>query len=195
MLLVTVWHRMFFIGIPIGEKVLRTVVVYGALLFLLRLGGKRTAAQLNTFDLVVLLLISNVVQNAIIGPDDSLAGGLIGAGVLILANDLISRFVRRSDVVDHVLEGRETRLVEGGSFLHPELRRLGIRTADLEVALRRQGAEEVDQVERADLYPSGAIVVDLRHPARGASRDDIERLERKLDGLAASVERLAQARP
>jgi uncharacterized membrane protein YcaP (DUF421 family) len=194
-LLNAAWERLFSMGIPIGEKVVRTVIVYGALLFLLRLGGKRTAAQLNTFDLVVLLLISNVVQNAIIGPDDSVLGGLIGAAVLIVANDLITRFVRRSDVVDRVLEGREATLVEGGGFLHPELRRLGIRTADLEVALRRQGAEDVEQVERASLYPSGAIVVDLRRPDRGASREDVERLERKLDRLAASVERLGRAGP
>lgn len=77
MLLTTVAHRLFSMGIPITEKIVRTVVVYGALLFLLRLGGKRTAAQLNSFDLVVLLLVSNIVQNAVIGSDDSLLGGLI----------------------------------------------------------------------------------------------------------------------
>jgi uncharacterized membrane protein YcaP (DUF421 family) len=192
-LLTTLANRLFSLGIPITEKIVRTVVVYGALLVLFRIGGKRTAAQLNTFDLVVLLLISNVVQNAIIGPDNSLLGGLIGATALVVANDLITRFVRRSDLVDRAMEGNETRLVEDGAFLDPQLRRLGIRTADLEVALRRQGAENVHQVERADLYPTGAVVVDLRPKAHGASLGDIERLERKLDQLTASVDRLAQA--
>ena len=194
MLLASLAHRLFSLGIPITEKVVRTVVVYGALLFLLRLGGKRTAAQLNTFDLVVLLLVSNVVQNAVIGPDNSLLGGLIGALVLIGANDVVVRMVRRNDAIDRAMEGSETRLVQDGAFRGHELRRLGIRVADLEVALRRQGAEHVLQVQQADLYPSGALVVDLRPGARGASLEDIGRLERKLDDLALSVGRLAAAK-
>jgi uncharacterized membrane protein YcaP (DUF421 family) len=184
---------LFSIGIPITEKIVRTVVVYGALLFLIRLGGKRTAAQLNSFDLVVLLLISNIVQNAVIGPDNSLLGGLIGAATLVAVNDMISRFARRYDTVDRAMEGTETRLVEDGAFLDRQLRKLGIRTTDLEVALRRQGAENVLQVKQADLYPSGAIVVDLRPEAQGASLGDIARLEGKLDRLMASVDGLAQA--
>ena len=191
MLLANLAHRLFSMGIPITEKVVRTVAVYGALLFLLRLGGKRTAAQLNTFDLVVLLLVSNVVQNAVIGPDNSLLGGLIGALVLIGANDVVVRLVRRNDAIDRAMEGSETRLVQDGAFREDELRRLGIRVADLEVALRRQGAEHVLQVQQADLYPSGALVVDLRPQARGASLEDIGRLDRKLDDIALSVGRLA----
>jgi len=189
----TAMQRLFSTGIPITEKVVRTVVVYGAVLFLLRLGGKRTAAQLNSFDLVVLLLISNVVQNAIIGPENSLLGGLIGATVLVVVNDLVSRLARQNDIIDRAMEGTEDRIVEDGAFLDRQLRRLGIRTSDLEVALRRQGAENVGQVKQADLYPSGAIVVDLRPEARGASHEDVERLERKVDQLTASVARLAQA--
>jgi uncharacterized membrane protein YcaP (DUF421 family) len=190
-LLATIARRLLSTEVPVTEKILRTVAVYGALLLLLRLGGKKTAAQLNSFDLVVLLLISNVVQNAIIGPDNSLIGGLIGASVLVVANDVISRFARRNDAIDRALEGTETRLVEDGRFLDRELRRLGIRQADLEAALRRSGAGNVLQVKEADLYPSGAIVVDLRPEARGASNDDVDRIERKLDLLTASVQRLA----
>jgi len=191
-LLTSMVDRLFSIGIPVTEKLLRTVVVYAALLFLFRLGGKRTAAQMNSFDLVVLLLISNVVQNAIIGPDDSLLGGLIGATALVVANDLITRLVRRYDAIDRAMEGTQTRLVEDGAFLEGELRRQGIRTSDLEVALRRQGAENVVQVKQADLYPSGAIVVELRPEAHDASHEDIDRLERKIDELTASVERLGR---
>jgi uncharacterized membrane protein YcaP (DUF421 family) len=192
-LVTTAANRLFSIGIPITEKLVRTVVVYGALLLLLRLGGKRTAAQLNSFDLVVLLLISNLVQNAVIGPDNSLLGGLIGAAALVAVNDVISRFARRNDAVDRAMEGTETRLVEDGAFLDRQLRKLGIRTSDLEVALRRQGAENVVQVKQADLYPSGAIVVELRPEAHGASLSDIDRLEGKLDQLTASVARLVQS--
>src|SRR2546423_1001120 len=96
-ILATMERRLFSLGIPLTEKIVRTVLVYGALLLLLRLGGKRTAAQLNSFDLVVLLLVSNVVQNAIIGPDNSVLGGAIGAITLVGVNDLVVRFVRRND--------------------------------------------------------------------------------------------------
>ena len=192
-LLATLAQRLFSMGIPITEKIVRTVVVYTGLLFLLRLGGKRTAAQLNSFDLVVLLLVSNVVQNAVIGPDNSVLGGLIGAVALIVTSEMIVRVVRRNDAVDRAMEGSETTLVQNGTYLDRELRRLGIRVADLEVALRRQGVEHVGQVQQADLYPSGAIVVNLRPEAHGASLDDIGRLERKLDQLTASVDRLAPA--
>ena len=92
-----------------------------------------------------------------------------------------------------IIEGSETTLVENGQFVDRELRRLGIRTADLDAALRRSGDDRVSEVQEADLYPSGALVVDLDPGARGASREDVQRLERKLDLLAASVERLAQA--
>ena len=193
MLVATVAQRLFTMGIPVSEKLVRTILVYGGLLLMLRVGGKRTASQMNTFDLVVLLLISNVVQNAIIGPDDSLVGGIIGVAALLIANDLVIRLVRRNNAIDRAFEGSETTLVENGQFVDRELRRLGIRTADLDAALRRSGADHVSEVQEADLYPSGALVVDLDPGARGASREDVQRLERKLDLLAASVERLAQA--
>lgn len=185
--LASVLDRLVTIGVPVSEKLLRTIVVYVAVLVLLRLFGKRTAAQLNSFDLVVLLLLSNVVQNAIIGPDNSLLGGVIGAAALVAVNDGVVRVFRRSERLDRAIEGTETRLVADGGFVTGELRRLGIRRSDLEVALRRQGAEHVRQVRTAELYPSGAIVVDLDREAHDASFADVERLERKLDQLIAAV--------
>jgi uncharacterized membrane protein YcaP (DUF421 family) len=184
--LATIVGRLVTVGVPLSEKLLRTVIVYVAVLVLLRLFGKRTAAQLNSFDLVVLLLLSNVVQNAVIGPDNSLLGGIIGAAILVAVNDAVVRLLRRTGPLDRALEGAQARLVDDGSFRDDELRRLGIRRSDLDVALRRQGAEHVSQVESADLYPSGAIVVDLDPDARGASLGDIQRLERKLDRLIAA---------
>jgi uncharacterized membrane protein YcaP (DUF421 family) len=184
--LATIVGRLVTVGVPLSEKLLRTVIVYVAVLVLLRLFGKRTAAQLNSFDLVVLLLLSNVVQNAVIGPDNSLLGGIIGAAILVAVNDAVVRLLRRTGPLDRALEGAQARLVDDGSFRDDELRRLGIRRSDLDVAMRRQGAEHVSQVESADLYPSGAIVVDLDPDARGASLGDIQRLERKLDRLIAA---------
>jgi uncharacterized membrane protein YcaP (DUF421 family) len=193
-LLTVLANRLLSVDIPIGEKVVRTVAVYVALLLILRLGGKRTMAQMNAFDLVVLLLVSNVVQNAIIGPDDSLTGGLIGALVLVVGNDLLVRLVHRS-ALDGLLEGSGTPLVEHGSPSEDHLRKLGIRRRDLLVALRSQGAESLDQAEEVCLYPSGALVVELRTSARGASVGDVARLEEKLDELKATLDRLAGASP
>ena len=184
-------RSLFHPGIPVVEKVVRTMIVYLAILLLLRLLGKRTAAQMNAFDLVVLLLLSNVVQNAIIGADNSLVGGVVGAIALVLANEGVVRLVRRSKRLDAATEGTEARLVDDGAFVDGELRRLGIRRNDLEVALRRQGAEDVAQVRSAELYPSGALVVDMRMDARDASAGDVDRLERKLDEVLSALARLS----
>jgi uncharacterized membrane protein YcaP (DUF421 family) len=85
------------LGVPVTDKLIRTVAVYLGIALALRLAGKRDLAQLNSFDLVVILLLANVVQNAIIGPDDSLAGGLIGVAVLLTLNAVVVRFVGRYD--------------------------------------------------------------------------------------------------
>jgi uncharacterized membrane protein YcaP (DUF421 family) len=188
-LVASIVDHLVTVGVPLTEKIVRTVVVYLAVLLLLRLFGKRTAAQLNSFDLVVLLLLSNVVQNAIIGQDNSLLGGMIGAATLVLANEGIVRVFRRSPRIDDALEGKETRLVQDGDFVTNEMRRLGVRRIDLEVAIRRQGAEHVRQVRRAELYPSGALIVDLQRDAHGASFADVQRIEAKLDRLIETVGR------
>ena len=179
-------HDLFTIGVPVLEKVLRTVAVYGGLLLLLRLGGKRDLAQLNSFDLVVLLLLSNVVQNAIIGDENSLLGGLLGAAVLFVANAVVVRAARRSDVVDRALEGAPTTLVRDGAIDDDALRRLGLRKAEVIAAIRRQGANTVDEVEEASIEPGGSILVTLKAADQNASKGDIRRLERKLDRLLAA---------
>jgi uncharacterized membrane protein YcaP (DUF421 family) len=186
-------QSLFDIGVPVTEKVIRTILVYAAILLLLRIFGKRTAAQLNSFDLVVLLLLSNVVQNAIIGPDNSLLGGLLGAAVLVLANDAIVRVVRRNARIDQAMEGRQTTLIRNGAFIASAMRRLGIGTADLESSLRGQGAEHVSQVENADLFPSGAVVVDLSRDARSATVGDVARLEAKLEAMRDVLDGIARA--
>src|SRR4249919_3242598 len=98
----------------LADKTIRTVAVYGAVLLLLRVAGKRTLAQLSSFDFVVLLLLSNVVQNAIIGPDDTLVGGLIGAGILIGVNFVVVFFAFLNPRIERDLRGRATTLVENG---------------------------------------------------------------------------------
>jgi uncharacterized membrane protein YcaP (DUF421 family) len=182
-LIATIPDDLFTSGVPLVEKVLRTVGVYLGILLLLRLAGKRDLAQLNTFDLVVLLLLSNVVQNAIIGNDNSLLGGLLGAVTLVAVNSVIVRVARQSDPVDRLLEGSPTTLAEDGQLDEAALVRLGLRRADVVLALRKQGATSLDDVARAVLEPGGSILLTLRDAAAPATRADIDRLETKLDRL------------
>src|ERR1700739_861259 len=108
------WKDIFALGVPILEKMLRPAVVYFFLVLVLRVFGKRELAQLNPFDLVVLLSLSNTVQNAIIGNENSLTGGLIGAFALLGMNYLVVRFLFRHRRLDQLFEGKPTVLIEGG---------------------------------------------------------------------------------
>lgn len=177
-------------GIPLADKVVRTLVVYAALVALLRFAGKREVAQLNSFDLVVLLLLSNVVQNAVIGPDNSLLGGLIGAVVLVAGNALVVRWVMRSSRAVKVLEGEPTVLIRHGRIDKAALRDLGLRPAEVAAAVRRQGASTVSEVAEASLTPGGTVIVRLNKDDENASKGDVERVERKLDAV---LERLGRS--
>src|SRR6185436_18063970 len=128
----------FVMGAPVAEKMLRPVVVYLAMVVLLRIFGKRELAQLNPFDLVVLLLLSNTVQNAIIGNDNSLTGGIIGAAALLLINAVVVRMLYHYGELDKV-EGKPDDLIRNGRILRHHLERELITVAELEAAARRQG--------------------------------------------------------
>ena len=178
-IMTSLWH----VDVPIWEKVVRTLLVYAVILLLLRLAGKRELAQLNSFDLVVLLLLSNVVQNAIIGPDNSLLGGLIGAAVLLTFNAVVVRIVTRSQLATDLFEGTPTMLIEDGRLDENALGHLGLRRTEVIKAIHRQGADAIEEVERASLDPGGAIVVELKESDRFATKADVARLEAKLDRL------------
>jgi uncharacterized membrane protein YcaP (DUF421 family) len=143
-------------GVSPAEKAVRTAAVYGALLVLLHLAGKRQLAQLNSFDLVVLLLLSNVVQNAVIGNDNSLAGGLLGAAILLAVNAVLVRGAFMSRRFGKALQGGATTLFEEGRLDERALRRTAITREELVAGLRRQGLELAD-VERVVLEPEGAL--------------------------------------
>ena len=163
------------------EKVVRTVCVYGGLLILLRLAGKRTLAQLTAFDLVVLLLLSNVVQNAVIGNDTSLTGGLFGAAVLIFGNYLLVRATYLHDRVSRLLQGREATLVEDGVLNQRELQRELITLAELEAGLRRQGIGGIDDVATVKIEPEGVFTAVPRpQPTIQDVLDRLDALEHKL---------------
>ena len=175
-------HDLFTLGIPVGEKLLRTVAVYAFLLIGLRLAGKRELGQLNPFDLVVLLLLSNTLQNAIIGADDSLAGGLVGATVLLALNWLVVRYLYRHPTIERLLEGDADVLIDGGELQHTRLEREMITREELEAAARRQGIEGLQAVETCRLEIGGALTFVPRVPTVDERRHR-ELLDR-LDGLA-----------
>jgi uncharacterized membrane protein YcaP (DUF421 family) len=187
MVLANIADDLFTMGVPVLEKGIRTVAVYAGLLLLLRLAGKRDLAQLNSFDFVVLLLLSNVVQNAVIGEDSSLVGGLLGACVLVAVNAVLVRISRRSDIATHLLEGSSTTLVRDGTVDEDAVRRLGLRTENVISIVRRQGANTVAEVQEATLMPGGTIAVSLREPDENATKGDVRRLEEKLDAALARL--------
>src|SRR2546429_7224789 len=107
-----VWKDMFVLAVPILEKILRPIVIYAFLIISLRLSGKRELVQLNPFDLVVLLTLSNTVQNAIIGDDNTVTGGVIGATSLLIVNYLVVRFLYKHRKLDQLVEGRADVLID-----------------------------------------------------------------------------------
>lgn len=179
------WNDLLDMGVTAPDKILRTVAVYLGLALLLRLVGKRDLAQLNTLDLVVMLLLSNVVQNAVIGPDNSLVGGLLGAVVLLGVNAVVDRLALRSDRLARLLEGSPAVLARDGAWDDAALRKVGLRRADAEAALRRQNANGIGDVETLSVEPGGAIVATLKPGEQSATVDDVARLEAKLDALLA----------
>ena len=129
-------HDMFVLGLPVLEKMLRPVIVYVFLIVGLRLAGKRELAQLNPFDLVVLLTLSNTVQNAIIGDDNSVTGGIIGAATLLGINYIVIRFLFDHEKLDRLVEGDADVLIENGRVCEDRLRSELITRNELESAAR-----------------------------------------------------------
>ena len=156
---------MFFLTLPLLEKVLRPWLVYIFLVVGLRLAGKREMAQLNTFDLIVLLTLSNTVQNAIIGEDNSVTGGLIGATSLLVMNYLVVRFLFRRTKLDRFLEGKSTPLIEKGRMLHKNLQRELITDSELEAVAHKQGFRGLKDVESAILETGGSITFIGKDPS------------------------------
>jgi uncharacterized membrane protein YcaP (DUF421 family) len=185
----TLWNDIFVPGVPLLEKTIRTLVVYGAVLIGLRLAGKRELSQLNPFDLVVLLLLSNTVQNAIIGNDNSVIGGLFGAAVLLLTNHFLVRYLFKSGRLD-AMEGNPDVLVSSGKVMHDRLNEELITVAELEAAARRQGIKSIAEVEECRLETGGALTFVAKLPTPEDTQhlevmQRLEAIERRLETLAA----------
>ena len=183
---------MFVLTLPVAEKVLRPIVVYVFLIVGLRIAGKREMAQLNPFDLVVLLTISNTVQNAIIGEDNSVTGGVIGAFTLLLVNYMVVRFLYSHEKLDRIIEGSPDVLIDNGVVQMDRLKTELITRSELEAAAHKQGFASIDEIDRAILDPGGTISFFARRPSKEDTRH--QELLARLDAMAAELSALKAAR-
>lgn len=173
------WQHMFQLPLSVLEKLARPVIVYLVLVVLLRLFGKRELAQLNPFDLVVLLSLSNTVQNAIIGDDNSVSGGVIGAFGLLAINWLVARILFRSPRLTRLLGGEPTVLIRDGKIDSKALMHESLTVEELLDVLHKQGFEDLSQVKSCTLEPNGTFYVEAADPSPEERRHEelLERLE------------------
>jgi uncharacterized membrane protein YcaP (DUF421 family) len=150
---------LFHLQVPWEEKVIRALVVYAFLLVALRLFGRRELGQFTAFDLVVLLTLSNILQNAMIGNDNSLLGGLVGATVLLTANLGLAYAVFRSRSLQRFVTGEPRILVQDGVMQRQALAAQRLTEQDLLAAVHNQGLEDLSRVHLAISEPNGTISV------------------------------------
>ena len=166
------WHDIFAMGVNVGEKLLRDLLIYVFLVIALRLRGKRELGQSNTLDLLVLLLVANAVQNGIIGADNSVTGAVIGATGLFAINYVFSQLAYRYDWADWLFEGTPTELIHDGKPVMEALRRNQLSLPELRSIARRQGFTDLGAVRTAILETNGIVTMFRRdedphtyHPA------------------------------
>lgn len=180
--------HLFIPDISVLEKIIRPILIYSFLVVGLRVFGKRELAQLNPFDLVVLLTLSNTVQNAIIGNDTSLVGGVIGALSLLTVNYLVVRFLFKHRRLDQVFEGTPTMLIENGKLDKKEMAKELLTEADLLGAIHKQGFSSVQEIETCRLEPGGGFFIKGKTPNTDSKRHD--ELIARLDKLQKEIEEL-----
>jgi uncharacterized membrane protein YcaP (DUF421 family) len=188
----TLSHDMFFVPLPLAEKILRPVIVYLCLVVFLRMFGKRELAQLNPFDLVVLLSLSNTVQNAMIGDDNSVTGGVVGAFALLAINWLLMWVLYRSPKITTVLEGQPSTLIREGKLDAAELKKQSLTHEELISVLNRNGFNDPRDVQTCVLEPNGTFYVEGKKPSGGEIERDhiikvLEELSREVKALRAEV--------
>ena len=186
------WNGMFHLDVPVLAKILRPIIVYFFLVFGVRLAGKRQLAQLNPFDLVVLLTLANTVQNAIIGDDNSVTGGLIGAATLLIVNYIVVWYLYGHQKLEHFIEGDPDVLIENGKVREGRLKHEFITRSELEAAARRQGFNSLDDVDRATLEPGGTISFCGRKPLPDETRHG--ELLVRFDQLLSEIRALTTAK-
>lgn len=177
------WHAMFIEQIPYAEKVIRTVAVYVLITLLFRVTGKRGLSNLSTFDFVVIFLLSNVVQNAIIGNDTSLTGGIVGAVTLVAVNAVVNRVVASNATAARIFDGGPTTVIHNGHVIQRALVHLGLRRSEIDHAVRVQNGDDVSDVQVGVLEPGGQLVLSLKPSEQGATKGDVAALGDQLSRI------------
>lgn len=181
-------ESMFHLHLPVIEKILRPMIVYLCLIVFLRLFGKRELAQLNPFDLVVLLSLSNTVQNAMIGDDNSVTGGMIGAFSLLAINWLLTWVLFRMPKLNQTVEGSETVLIRRGKVDRKAMEKEALTELELLSVIHKQGLDDFSEVEKCVLEPNGTFYVEAIKPSPDEAQD-AELLE-AVRSLASEVREL-----
>jgi uncharacterized membrane protein YcaP (DUF421 family) len=184
------WRDILQLDVPVIEKVVRPVLIYVFLAVALRLAGKRELAQLNSLDFVVLLAVANAVENSIIGDDDSVTGGVLGASALFVLNGVLAVLLFRRPKLRRLAEGTPRTLISMGVVDHDALRKERLTEDQLMAAIATQGAGGLDDVEQAVLVPNGTIVTRMKEMDRDAMR--FMELTRQIDELKAMVASLSR---
>ena len=151
-------HEMFTLGVPAWELVCRAVIVYVALLILLRLSGKHTVGELSIFDLIVVIVLGSAVRTALVGNDKSVLGGLLVVAVLLLLDFISSFLTARSRKVEHILDGKPVLVARNGVVFHDVLKRCNVPAGSFEGVLRKHSLT-TEQIGQAILETSGSITI------------------------------------
>ena len=179
---------MFHLHLPIIEKIIRPMIVYLSLILFLRLFGKRELAQLNPFDLVVLLSLSNTVQNAMIGDDNTVSGGIIGAFSLLAINWLLTRVLFHAPGLNKAMEGTETILIRNGAVDWQAMKKEALSELELRSVLHKQGFDTFEEVAKCVLEPNGNFYME----GITAMGDDAQRasMMKALEALTREVKEM-----
>ena len=189
------WANMFTLDDTVtwAEKILRPMIVYAALIVLLRVFGKRELAQLNPFDLVVILSLSNTVQNAIIGQDNSLVGGIVGALALLFINYVLARLKYASKTVEYVTEGSPKVLIRNGKHDEAAMKSELLTKEDLDIIAHENGLEDCHDIDKLILDPNGSFLVDGKNEIKDAKfKRDVLRKIGELSKQLAELNTLIQ---
>ena len=191
------WQNMFVLDhekVMWIEKILRPILIYITLVLFLRLFGKRELAQLNPFDLVVLLTLSNTVQNAIIGDDTSVSGGVVGALTLLGLNYGISFLKFKNKKIESLIEGKPVTIISDGKMDKKALRRELMTKEDLDILAHREGYENADDIEKCILDPNGSFLVDGKDEIKDGQfkkdvLDKIDKLSKQINDLQKALQK------
>ncbi len=179
---------MFHLELPLLEKIIRPIIVYLVLIVFLRLFGKRELAQLNPFDLVVLLSLSNTVQNAIIGNDNSVTGGIVGAFSLLAINWILMRILYANPKINKTLEGSSSTLITNGVPDRAEMKKQGLTDEDLLSVLHKQSFNTYEEVKLCVLEPNGTFFIESQSPTH--DEQDVTELMKAVQKLTADLQEL-----